>query len=274
MVEIQLDAYLDRLKGAEGHQKAGERRQVPTYAELARECGISPVTLSRITNGHVKQLNLVVLDSIITSLRQRGFATEVSDLLVYQPQGMTDEFTTGEMMKAFRELTQQELKLQQPSARKQLYELRDGNDLVGTLHWPKALSYTCIAESADGAWAFNRQGFFKLSVTAREVDTEQELLVYTPKWTGVDGRMEHRDGREFSLQGTSWWSNRFTLVEKLKAGGDVELLDVKIHFRLFRGAADVAVRSHFAQMEDASLLTLFSCYLAAMAVDDMSSGMA
>jgi DNA-binding Xre family transcriptional regulator len=274
MVEIQLDAHLDRLKGAEGYQRAGERRQVPTYVELANESGISPVTLSRIANGHIKQLNLSVLASIITSLRRRGFATDVSDLLVYHADNQNDERHAGEMMKAFRELTHQELKLQQPSARKHAYELRADNELVGTLHWPKMFRDLCIAETADGSWTFNRYGFFRLRVTARETGSEQDVLVYTPKWTGMNGRMEHVDGREFDLQGPNWWGNRFTLVQKPAHGEDVELLAVKINFTFLRGSADVVVQPQLEQTEDAALLALFSCYLALMAYEDMSSGTA
>lgn len=270
MVEIQLDVYLERLKGAESYQRVTERRQVPTYVELANESGISPVTLSRIANGHIKQLNLSVLDSIITSLRRRGFATDVSDLLVYHAHNMNDELHAGEMMKAFRALTHHALKLEQPSARKQAYELRADNELVGTLQWPKAFGSLCVAETADGAWTFNRQGFFKPRVTARVLGSEQDVLVYTPTWTGMNARIEHRDGREFYLQGANWWDNRFTLVQKPTQAEDVALLAVMINFRFLRGSADVVIQPQLVQMEDASLLALFSCYLAALAVDDMS----
>jgi DNA-binding Xre family transcriptional regulator len=270
MIEIQLDAYLERLKGAEGYQRVSERRQVPTYVELAKESGISPVTLSRIANGHIKQLNLGVLASIITSLQRRGFATDVSDLLVYHSDSMNDELHAGEMMKAFRELTRQELKLQQPSALKKEYELRADNELFGMLHWPKALFSLCIAETADGAWTFDRHGFFNPRVIAREIGSEQDMLVYTPNWTGMNGRMEHIDGREFNFQGASWWGNRFTLVQKLAQEEDVELVAVKINFTFLRGSADVVIQPQLAQMEDASLLALFSCYLSAMAYEDIS----
>ena len=85
MISIQLNAYLSRLKGNEGYKQKTQRRQVPTYGELAEEVGISPVTMSRIANGHVKQLNLDTADSIINALRRRGFTTDINDLLVYYP---------------------------------------------------------------------------------------------------------------------------------------------------------------------------------------------
>lgn len=272
MVEIQLDAYLDRLKGEEGLQRAGERRQVPTYVELANECGISPVTLSRIANGHIKQLNLSVLDCLITSLRRRGYATEIGDLLVYHEDGMKDALPAVEMMKAFQELTLYELKLQQPSARKKEFELRAGNELVGTLRWPKALFSLCIAETADGSWTFNRHGFFNTRVNARVTGSDQDLLIYTLNWTGMVGTLKHIDGREFGLQWGNMWGNRFILAQKTAQGEDAELLSVKVNFAFLRGSADVAIQPQLAQSVDASLLMMFTLYLVWMAYEDMSSG--
>lgn len=171
-------------------------------------------------------------------------------------------------MKAFRELTQQALQLQQPSARKQEYELRADNELVGTLHWPKALDPLCVAETADGAWTLNRQGFFNRRATARVRGSEQDVLVYTPTWTGTNGTIEHSDGRKFTFQGANWLGNHFTLVQKPTPEEDVELLAIKINFHILRGSADVVTQPQLLQTEDASLLALFSCYLATLASED------
>ena len=168
-------------------------------------------------------------------------------------------------MKAFQSLTHQALKLQQSSVRKQEYELRADNELVGTLYWPKAFGSLCVAETADGVWTFKQQGFFNRRMTARVRGSEQDVFVYTPNWTGINGRVAHSDGREFYLQAANWWGNRFTLVQKPTQGEDVALLAVQIHFLFLRRSADVAIQPQLVQMEDASLLAVFSCYLAAMA---------
>ncbi len=160
--------------------------------------------------------------------------------------------------------------LQQPSARRQEYELRTDNELVGTLHWPKALRSLCVAETADGSWTFKRQGFFNLRVTARVAGSEQDLLIYRPNWTGMNGTMEHSDGREFKLRGSNLWCNRFALVQKPAQGDDVELLTVKINFYIVRGSADLAIQPKLAQTEDAALLAMFGCYLALMVYEDLS----
>ena len=67
------------------------------------------------------------------------------------------------------------------------------------------------------------------------------------------------------------WGNHFRLVQKPVHGEDVELLTVKIDFYFLRGSADVTLQPQLAQTEDASLLAMFSCYLAVMAYEDMAS---
>jgi hypothetical protein len=118
-------------------------------------------------------------------------------------------------------------------------------------------------------WTFKRQGFFNLRVSARVAGSEQDVLIYRPNWTGVNGTMEHIDGREFNLR-ANLWGHRFTLVQKPMQGEDVELLTVKINFSILRGSADVAIQPKLAQTEDAALFALFTCYLALMAWDDIN----
>lgn len=173
-------------------------------------------------------------------------------------------------MKTVREVTYQELRLRQPSARKKVYELRAESELVGTLRWPKALSSLCIAETADGSWTFDQQGLFKSSVRARVAGSDQDVLIYRENWTGMAGTMAHVDGREFGLRAPSWWGNRFTLVQEPSQGDGEELLAVTINFTLLRGSADVAIQPKLAQTEDAALLAMFGCYLSLMAYEHLS----
>lgn len=85
MIQVTLDAYLDRLRSEEGYKRESEQRPVPSYGELAEEAGIAPVTLSRIANGHIKQLSLDTASSILDALNRRGFPADISDLLTYYP---------------------------------------------------------------------------------------------------------------------------------------------------------------------------------------------
>jgi hypothetical protein len=142
--------------------------------------------------------------------------------------------------------------------------------LVGTLHWPSAFSSRCVAETTDGSWTFERQGCFGSRTSTRAAGSEQDLLTFTPNWTGMSGTLEHIDGREFKLR-TNMWGNRFTLVQKLAQGEEVELLAVTVNLSILRGSADVAIKPQLAQTEDAALLAMFGCYLVLMAYADMNN---
>ena len=49
----------------------------------------------------------------------------------------------------------------QPKALKQAFELRAGEDVVGTLEFRNSFGSFATGESADGRWTFKRQGFFR-----------------------------------------------------------------------------------------------------------------
>jgi hypothetical protein len=57
--------------------------------------------------------------------------------------------------------------LQQSSAWKSFYELRFGDELLGTITMPKLFSDRAEATSADGVWSFERQGLFKPNIVAK-----------------------------------------------------------------------------------------------------------
>ena len=81
---VVLKSFLERLEELERSKPAEQRRDVPSISELASELGIHRVTLSNIANGNTQDLNLRTGGRIITALRRRGFAVDVSDLIAYR----------------------------------------------------------------------------------------------------------------------------------------------------------------------------------------------
>ena len=61
---VQLDAYLRRLRAIEGRKPENKRRNVPTMTQLAEVAGISRNSLSRISRGYTKSLNLEIAGAI------------------------------------------------------------------------------------------------------------------------------------------------------------------------------------------------------------------
>lgn len=77
MVYITLNSYLtsEKEKGAD----------VPSVSALARDIGMHQVSLSRLANNQVKQLNLSTANKIITAMRKRGFNMQMHDLIKFEP---------------------------------------------------------------------------------------------------------------------------------------------------------------------------------------------
>jgi len=168
--------------------------------------------------------------------------------------------------------------LQQPSMRKKEYLLRTGNQLVGTLRWPKHLGTTCIATSAGETWTFSQHGLFNFRIAVREAGSDRDLLTFTLNWMGTIGTIVHRDGREFHLRWTNLWGNRFALVQKQIAGAaaqgdETELLAIHIKNYFLRASADVTIHPALAKTGDAALLTLFGCYVAMMNYEMSMNGL-
>jgi hypothetical protein len=196
------------------------------------------------------------------------FLDLVTSLLTEHWQDGKDDHTVNPMERLVAEAGVGELR--QPSVRRQTYELRADNELVGTLHWPSAFRSRCVAETIDGSWTFERQGYWNSRASTRAAGSDQDLLTFKPNWTGMSGTLEHLDGRVFKLQ-TNMWCNRFTLMQTLAHGEEVELLAVTVNLSILRGSADVAMKPQLAQTEDAALLAMFSCYLVLMAYADMNN---
>ncbi len=82
---VTLKGYLAGLKDLEKLRAEGEQRDVPSLTDLARAAGIHPMTISRWVGGGIQATNHETIAAIIAEMRRRGFNTEVSDILAYQP---------------------------------------------------------------------------------------------------------------------------------------------------------------------------------------------
>jgi hypothetical protein len=73
----------------------------------------------------------------------------------------------------------------QPSAWREAYELRAGDDLVATLRFRSAFGSFATAETAEDCWTFKRVGFWKTHVTVRRCGADEDLAVFhNNTWNG------------------------------------------------------------------------------------------
>lgn len=80
---LTFGSYLQKIRSKEYQRPILERRQIPTYTELARIAGVSHSTVSRMARGDVDFLNLPVCHAVISEMRRRGFDIDIHDILTY-----------------------------------------------------------------------------------------------------------------------------------------------------------------------------------------------
>jgi len=85
MLLITLKEYLARIERLERAKPVEMRRKAPTMTAIARESGVSFVTINRLANGRSKHLNLQTGSKIIEGVRRLGFQMNSEDLITFSP---------------------------------------------------------------------------------------------------------------------------------------------------------------------------------------------
>jgi hypothetical protein len=107
-------------------------------------------------------------------------------------------------MRLIQEAADQELIWRQPSAFKEHYELRAGDEVLATQQWENALGAFATAHTAEGAWTFKRSGFWQQRIGVRPVDSEREVATFVPDWSG-GGILTVEGERTFRWSGKGIW---------------------------------------------------------------------
>jgi hypothetical protein len=112
----------------------------------------------------------------------------------------------------------------QPKAMRREYQLSNGDELVGWLRFEKFSGSLATAEVASQNWTFKREGFLHPRVTVRAQNSEVNLAVFHPSWSG-GGVVEFPDGRQIRWRHASFWRSEWAFVQ----GEDRQLLLFKQH---------------------------------------------
>ena len=76
-------------------------------------------------------------------------------------------------MRLIQEAADPELTWRQPSAFKEHYELRAGDEVLATLAWGSPWGTLAIVRTAEGEWTFKRSGFWQQRIGVRPVGSER-----------------------------------------------------------------------------------------------------
>jgi hypothetical protein len=168
-------------------------------------------------------------------------------------------------MRKIASVIDQELTWIQPTAFKSEFELRFGDELVGTLRFPKFLSSRAETETADGRWTFQRVGFWKRRTVVRASGAATDLAVYTHNvWKG-GGTLELQAGGKFMVEVSLW---KGTLEFKTETG------ETLVHIKnrgVFRHSATVQMYRRALRVAELPWMAPLGLYLFVMMQRDAAA---
>ncbi len=138
------------------------------------------------------------------------------------------------------------------------YELRAGDDLVGTLRFRNSFGSLATGESGDGCWTFKRVGFWQTRATVRACDTDADIAVFRNNtWSG-GGTLELPGGRQIPAT-TNFWQTQFELQDtagealvRFRRGGVIHL------------SATVEIQHAASSMPELPWMVMLGLYLIVM----------
>ena len=166
-------------------------------------------------------------------------------------------------MRNIRDVRTAELVWTQPHATKRAFELRSGEEVLGTLRWNSSFGSLAEGLAADGHWTFKRTGFFSPQITVRPHNSESNLAVFTPNWK-AEGVVQYAAGQSFRWVGIGFWRSQWAFA---KVSGE-RLMDFVPHASFLKRSADVKVTPEGFQIAELSLLVLMGWYLMLLRADD------
>ncbi len=142
------------------------------------------------------------------------------------------------------------------------YELKQNDEVVGTLEHRGFWSPNFVAETEDGRWTFRRGGFLGTGAEIVDAASEQPIAALKSFWGGGGGTLTFADGQKFHLECKGWWRPLWSVTTD---GGQPLLL---LHARektveLPAGAAVAGSR--------VSLLVMFAWYRVLQAEEDAAA---
>lgn len=116
-------------------------------------------------------------------------------------------------MKAWKELSLQDLRWTQPRMGHEYYELcsSDG-DVVATMQRIQWWRSYYEVNAPGNRWSFERKGFFRQHVVIKAVATGEEPAHF--RFKGFGGRLTFNDGRVFNWRQSNLWGTKWVWTDE------------------------------------------------------------
>jgi hypothetical protein len=157
-------------------------------------------------------------------------------------------------VKAIKEVALGELVWVQPARLKQEFELRAGDEVVGSLRWQRASLAT--GETADQSWTFKREGFWHPQVTVRVAGSDDNVALFHPGWAG-GGTLDLQQGKQLRFAAANFWHSQWDWLD----APNNPLVHFKSRQGLLKVEGQVEIETEAIQSPELPLLVVLGWYL-------------
>lgn len=176
-------------------------------------------------------------------------------------------------MKSIKEALYTQPQWVQPRAMKNIFELRSGDDQYAEIEFPKWYGSLANAIAVEGRWTFKRVGFFNPHVTVRTEGSDQDLVIFRPKWTGTEGTAQFTGGAAYVWKTANFWATEYVW---LNANGDPLVVykqgvEASWLADIFKTQARVEIQPAAEGLRELSLLVMLGWYLIVLKQQDDAS---
>lgn len=158
-------------------------------------------------------------------------------------------------MRTLAEVAFQELVWVQPARLQQAFELNASDDVVATLRFERAS--LASGETAEQKWTFKREGFWHPHVTIRVPDSDDNVAVFKPAWTG-GGSLELPQGRLLRFGAANFWHSQWDWSD---VASQAALVHFKSHAGLMKREGQVDIETEALTDPELPLLVVLGWYL-------------
>lgn len=141
------------------------------------------------------------------------------------------------------------------------HEVKQNQQVVGTLQKLSFWSTNYLADSSGGHWRFQRAGLFASGAEILDAASEQPIAQFKSDW-GNRGTLTFSDGQTFLVKASGWW--RPVWIVTTESGRPV----VQVRTREKTVELDASAAADGGRV---SLLILFALYRMLQAAEDAAS---
>ncbi|HOA23490.1 MAG TPA: hypothetical protein PK801_07760 [Aggregatilineales bacterium] len=160
-------------------------------------------------------------------------------------------------MRALEPVDTQVLTWTQPKVMQRHFELRAGDDLVGSLTWSGWFTNRAVGHTISREWYFDRHGLWKPRITIEDAGSGVEIAHMTYKWM-VQGDIVFGDERRYNWRSSNFWQTRWEMTDP----NGLTVYELKLTNQWWRFAAEVHLLPEARTTRELDVLLLTGWYLA------------